>query len=193
MLLPKLVITMATKTILTLDQFLALPEREADGTHYELSKGELIKLPPPGYRHALIIARITALLMSVLPRDEYFVGAGDVGFLLDRDPEAATVRGADIAVNTRESVGKDPPSGWFQGAPLLAVEVVSRGNSAKDMRLKVKQYIQTGAREVWLVYPEKRTVHVYSADSDEPRVFAESDTFESVVNRSFRVADLFDI
>ncbi len=65
---------MATKTILTLDQFLALPEREADGTHYELSKGELIKLPPPGYKHGAIVFRIAALLMGVLPREEYIVG-----------------------------------------------------------------------------------------------------------------------
>ena len=184
---------MATKTILTLDQFLALPEREADGTHYELSKGELIKLPPSGYRHGAIVIRIAGLLISVLPRDEYIVAGADAGFLLDANPEAATVRGADVAVNTRESVGKDLPHGWFSGAPLLAVEVVSPGNSGKDMRLKVEQYMRAGAREVWLVYPDKRTVHVHSAGVQEPLIFGELDTFESVVKHSFRVADFFDI
>jgi Uma2 family endonuclease len=186
-------VTVATKTILTLDQFLTLPERESDGTHYELSKGELIKLPPPGYRHGAIVIRIGALLASVLPRDKYVVTGADAGFLLHPNPEAATVRGADVAVNTRDSVGKDLPYGWFPGAPLLAVEVVSPSNSAKDMRLKVEQYIEAGGREVWLVYPEKRTVHVYSAGTREPRVFGESDTFDSVVHQSFRVANLFDI
>ncbi|MGI9072643.1 MAG: hypothetical protein ACR2JB_15345 [Bryobacteraceae bacterium] len=39
---------MATRTTITLDQFRELPERE-DGTHYELSQGELITLPAPGY------------------------------------------------------------------------------------------------------------------------------------------------
>lgn len=103
------------------------------------------------------------------------------------------MRGADVAVNTRESVGKDLPSGCFPGAPLLAVEVVSPSNSTRDMRLKVEQYIEAGAREVWLVYAEKRTVHVYSAGTGNPRVFQESDIFESVLDQSFRVADFFDV
>jgi hypothetical protein len=36
---------MATQTMLTLDQFLALPERADDGSHYELSEGELAAPP----------------------------------------------------------------------------------------------------------------------------------------------------
>jgi Uma2 family endonuclease len=61
---------MAARTTLTLKQFLALPDRE-DGTNYELSHGELITLPPPGYRHGAIVMRIGALLLHSLDPQEY--------------------------------------------------------------------------------------------------------------------------
>ncbi len=183
---------MATQTVLTLEQFCALPEYEPDGTHYELSEGKLVQLPPPGYRHALLIGKIVSILSRTLP-DEYLIAAGDAGFLLDPNPEAATVRGADVAVNRRESLGGEIPTGWFHGAPLLAIEVVSPGNTAKDMQLKVKQYLDAGTREVWLVYPDTRTVSVYSAGRRDPQMLGEGETIESVVEQSFEVADFFRI
>jgi Uma2 family endonuclease len=183
---------MATRTTLTLDQFRELPERE-DGTNYELSQGELITLPPPGYRHGALMARIGALSLNSLDPEEYVVVGGDAGFLLDSNPEAATVRGADVAVNRRADIGEDLPQGWFPGAPLLAIEVVSASNTAKDMQSKVKQYLEAGALEVWLVYPDTRTIYIYSAERRDPQVFEAGDTFNSVVGKTFRVEDLFRI
>ncbi len=183
---------MATQTTLTLDQFLALPERE-DGSHYELSNGELITLPPPGFEHGAILARITMLFGRMLPESEYIVVSGDAGFLLDPNPEAATIRGADIAVNRRADVGANLPKGWFPGAPLLAVEVVSPSNTASDLHLKVRQYFEAGAREVWLVYPDTQTLYVYSAERRDPQVFGAGDAFQSIVDQTFKVEDLFRI
>jgi Uma2 family endonuclease len=71
---------MATQTALTLDQFLALPEPE-DGTHYELSEGELITLPPPGYCHGVIIMNIGRILGATLDRKQYIITGGDAGFI----------------------------------------------------------------------------------------------------------------
>ncbi|MBV9404157.1 MAG: Uma2 family endonuclease [Acidobacteriaceae bacterium] len=183
---------MATKTVLTLEQFCALPERGPDGSSYELSEGELVTLPPPGYKHGRVIAKITALLMSSVS-EKFDVVAGDTGFLLNANPEAATVRGADVAVTLRSSLGGEIPEGWFPGGPLLAVEVVSPGNRAADMQLKVRQYLEAGGREVWLVYPATRTVYVYSAGRRDPQVLGEDDIIESVVEHKFRVADFFRV
>ncbi len=183
---------MATRTTLTLDQFLALPEPE-DWTQYELSRGELITLPPPGYRHGVLVAKIATLLRNTLSPEEYIIAGGDAGFLLDPNPEAATVRGADVAVNRRADVGEHLPYGWFPGAPMLAVEVVSPGNTAKDMQLEVEDYLEAGALEVWLVYPDTRTLYVYSAGRRDPQVFEEGDSFNSIVDKAFRVEDLFRI
>jgi Uma2 family endonuclease len=112
---------------------------------------------------------------------------------LDPDPEAATLRGVDVAVNRRVDVGENLPAGWFPGAPLLAVEVVSPSNTAKDTQLKVTDYLEAGALEVWLVYPDTRTVYVYLAGRRYPQVFEEADAFDSVLGKTFRVEDLFRV
>jgi Uma2 family endonuclease len=130
------------------------------------------------------------LLRNTLSLEEYIVAGRDAGFLLDPNPEAATVRGADVAVNRRSDVTENLPYGWFPGAPMLAVEVVSPGNTAKDMQLEVKQYLEAGALEVWLVYPDTRTLYLYSAGRRDPQVFESDDAFHSVVGQTFRVEDL---
>lgn len=184
---------MATQTTLTLNQFLALPEREPDGTDYELSNGELIVLAPSGYRHSLIVGNIVRTLGTLLNREKYLIATGDVGFILNPTPGSATVRGADVAVNTRESVGSNPPDGFFPGSPLVAVEVVSPSNTAADLERKVTQYMTAGTVEVWLVYPDSRKLYVYSSERRNPEIFHENDRFPSVLGHEFDVKTFFEI
>jgi Uma2 family endonuclease len=184
---------MATQTTLTLEQFLALPEREENGTHYELSAGELITLPPPGYRHGAIIANIVFLLRTTIDRNQYIVVGGDVGFVLDSSEDSATVRGADVAVNRRESIGENVPVGFFNGSPLVAVEVVSPSNRAEDLERKIEQYLAAGSSEVWVVYPDTSRVYVYRSGQRNPQVVVDGESFESVLGHRFAVAGFFQI
>jgi Uma2 family endonuclease len=183
---------MATQTTLTLNQFLALPEREADGTHYELSEGELIKLSPVGYRHSLIVANITILFGEVLDRKNFVVAGGEAGFVLNPNPETATVRAADVAVSRREQSGAEPPIGLFRGAPLLAVEVISPSNTAEDMARKTDQYLAAGSQEVWVVYPETRNVYVYTADRRDPHVVEQGESIDCILGHRFEVSKFFE-
>jgi Uma2 family endonuclease len=48
-----------------------------------------------------------------------------------------------------------------QGAPDLIVEVLSPGNSKKEMREKFQVYEEAGVREYWLVHPVDHEVRVY--------------------------------
>jgi Uma2 family endonuclease len=184
---------MATQTTLTLEQFLALPEQEEDGTHYELSAAELITLPPPGFRHAAIVVRIATLLSTTIDRQEYIVAAGDVGFVLDSSQGSATIRGADVAVNRRESIGEPVPVGLFKGAPLVAIEVISPGNRAEDLERKIEQYLTAGSSEVWVVYPDTSRVYVYRSGERNPQVVVDGESFESVLGHRFAVAGFFQI
>jgi Uma2 family endonuclease len=61
--------------------------------------------------------------------------------------------------------------------PDLAVEVISPGNSAGEMLLKLKEYFLAGVRLVWYVEPRDRTVTVYTAP-DESTKLVESDTLD---------------
>jgi Uma2 family endonuclease len=47
--------------------------------------------------------------------------------------------------------------------PDLAVEVLSPSNTAKEMERKLREYFAGGARLVWYVEAEKRTVDVYTS------------------------------
>ena len=183
---------MATQTALTLEQFLALPEAD-DGTHYELSEGEIITLPPPGYRHGVIEANIAGILRAKLDRKKYIIAGGDAGFILKADPHAATVRGADVAVNKRETIGTIPETGYLAQAPLVAVEVVSPSNTAMDMERKVSQYLSAGSMEVWLLYPDTQRLHVYPHGTHEVKIYQAHESFASVLGCEFPVAPFFEI
>jgi Uma2 family endonuclease len=48
-------------------------------------------------------------------------------------------------------------------APDLAVEVLSPGNTEAEMRRKVREYFQAGARRAWLIDPPSRSARIYTS------------------------------
>jgi Uma2 family endonuclease len=62
-------------------------------------------------------------------------------------------------------------------APDLVVEVLSKGNTRKEMKRKLGEYFRAGVRLVWYVDPAKRTVPVYTA-VDRFTVLHENDTLD---------------
>ncbi|MEE7627587.1 Uma2 family endonuclease [Methylobacter sp. Wu8] len=52
------------------------------------------------------------------------------------------------------------------GAPDWIIEVLSPGNSTKDMRLKYDLYQENGVTEYWLVYPYEQAVYQFVLDQD---------------------------
>ena len=49
----------------------------------------------------------------------------------------------------------------LEGAPDLAVEILSPSTRSKDMILKLYKYEKAGVREYWIVIPEQQAVLVY--------------------------------
>ena len=49
--------------------------------------------------------------------------------------------------------------------PDLAVEVISRTNTPKEIGQKLKEYFKAGTTLAWIIYPRKKTVEVYSSPS----------------------------
>jgi Uma2 family endonuclease len=47
--------------------------------------------------------------------------------------------------------------------PDLAVEVLSEGNTPREMEQKLQEYFTAGVRLVWYVDPVRQEVHVYTA------------------------------
>lgn len=174
---------MATKTLLTVEQFEQLSD---DGMRHELDEGELISMPPPLGRHGKIQGKTISILLSfVSPRSlgEVFV---ETGFRLSRD----TVRGPDVSfVRAERALDLDRR---FEGAPDLAVEVISPSETASEIAHKVSQYLRAGAL-VWVLYPDDKTVHVFEP-SKNARVLEAEDLLEAptlLPGFSVRVSELF--
>jgi Uma2 family endonuclease len=142
----------------TADELLALPD---DGWRYELVKGELIRMSPTGQEHGVLTLNLAAPLHAFVKHNKLgIVCAAETGFVLSRDPD--TVRAPDIAFISREryvKVGRTPK--YWEGAPDLAVEVLSPSDTVKRVEGKVVNWLEGGARMVWIVSPKLHTVTVY--------------------------------
>ena len=46
-------------------------------------------------------------------------------------------------------------------APALVVEVISPEDRDGEVSAKIADYLEAGVRMLWVVYPERRQVHVY--------------------------------
>lgn len=147
------------KTRLTLDEFMALPE---DDLFHELDEGELITMPPAKPEHGMAEIDIAALLHAfVRSRGLGRVFPSDTGFQLSVDP--SIVRAPDVSFVRQERVQTRKKGEYIHGAPDLAVEVVSPSDTARGLQRKVAQYFRYGGRCVWVVYPEAKEVHVFTA------------------------------
>ncbi len=126
----------------------------------ELLRGELIMVSPPGYAHGSIEARIARALGDfVEARDLGDVLVGEPGFVIARNPD--TVRAPDVAFVRAERVPKGEETRFFEGAPDLAVEVLSPNDRAGEVNAKVQDWLDAGCRMVWVVDPATKTVSVY--------------------------------
>jgi Uma2 family endonuclease len=148
---------MRAATKLSFEEFQKLPERE--GVIYELDDGELLMEPSPAARHNLIRQRIALRLMQFVDSNHLGIVLEEMDFRLTSD----TVRNPDIAFVSAEHVALiDLDISPIEGAPALAVEVISPGNTAEDMAKKTQQYLRAGSQSVWIVYPKLRLVEVHS-------------------------------
>ena len=99
------------------------------------------------------------LYVHVRAHDLGTVYGVDTGFKLQSDPD--TVRGPDVAFVTKKRVLEAGPiKGYFTGAPDFAVEVLSPNDSRRKTDTKAKQWLNTGAKLVWVVDPMRRNVTV---------------------------------
>jgi Uma2 family endonuclease len=149
---------MGTTVKLTFEDFAKLPERE--GAPYELDEGELLMEASPAVRHNLIRQRITLQLMPFVESNGLGIVVEEMDFRLGPN----TVRNPDVAFIASDHLKKiDLDHSPVEGAPALAVEVISPTNRAEDTVKKIHQYLRAGSAAVWLIYPSLHLAEVYSA------------------------------
>ena len=151
----------------TADELFEMPH---DGFRYELVKGELRRMSPSGWEHGVIVVNITMLLGGYVKTNDLGTCSGaETGFKIASDPD--TVRAPDLAFVSRERRPEgDARKKFFVGAPDLAVEVVSPGDTRREVDEKVEDWLESGARAVWIINPRRRSVSVHRSMSDVTRL-----------------------
>ena len=94
-----------------------------------------------------------------------WVFAAETGFIIHSDPD--TVRAPDVSFVSRDRLNADDiPDSFIRLVPDLVVEVVSPGDTLREVREKVEDWLGAGARLVWVIHPATRTTTAYQSPED---------------------------
>ncbi|HVF56216.1 MAG TPA: Uma2 family endonuclease [Pyrinomonadaceae bacterium] len=164
---------MSTATqLVTAEQFLHMPKQET--FRCELVEGMIIRMSPAGIEHGMISVNIAFLLAQHVKANKLgIVLAAETGYKLAGDPDTVLAPDASfIRQQEFERIGATKK--FWPGAPDLAVEVMSPDDTIRKTDEKARAWLAHGARMVWVVNPNRRTLSVYRPDADV-LVLAEDD------------------
>jgi Uma2 family endonuclease len=135
----------------------------------ELIKGKIFKMAPaPNLLHQVITRKLTIVLGVFLEKKpcQLFAAPFDVRFPTKskKDEDIITILQPDLCVVC------DPTkldSRGCNGAPDIVVEVLSPGNTAREMNKKYEIYETAGVKEYWIVSPLYETILVYTLHNNQ--------------------------
>jgi len=174
------------KRRLTEEEFLRLPD---DGRKYELVDGEA-KETPTSVKHDVIGAKLIMRLGGLVSEVAYLAGS-QAGFRM----ATGNIRSPDVSVIFKQSLPEGKlPEGFGDRAPDLAIEIISPNEDMPDLMRKIGEYFESGARQVWLLFPEQKRVVVYDSPFDSVAL-NENDmlTTPLIPDLRVRVGDLFEV
>ena len=148
----------ATTSLMTIEEFRRLPEDDGP-VYHELRHGKLVAVTHAKLKHQMIRSRLRHLLEPLAPPAALVECA--VAF---RALPQYELRVADVAYLAPERCAKVDPENYIQGAPDLVVEVLSPSNTASEIYDKEKLCLNNGAKESWVVDPDRRQVKVSTPD-----------------------------
>ena len=136
----------------------ALPE---DGFNHEVVNGELVMSPKNNWFHGYICTRLSTALVN-------FSNMHKLGVVLDSSTGFwmfnRNCRAPDISYVPRSrlaALGFQPTEKrFFPGAPDLAVEILSPGNTRAEIDERLRDFFASGTQIVWVINPESESVEV---------------------------------
>ncbi|NEO51059.1 MAG: Uma2 family endonuclease [Moorea sp. SIO4A3] len=160
-----LILNIAPTIKLTDEQFFQLCQDNRDLRLESTSKGELIIMPPTGWKSGNRNSRLTQRLGNWADSD----GTGlafdsSTGFRLyngaNRSPDASWVRRERL-----EALNPDPAK-FLPMAPDFVTELRSANDSLKTLQEKMQEYMDCGVRLGWLIDPQNQQVTIYRPGQD---------------------------
>jgi Uma2 family endonuclease len=158
-----------TTTLVTVQEFLALPEPE--GQRIELIGGEVVSMGRGGAGHEWVKANLIELLGTWARQNRPLKLLSETTFVLDE--HNSPIPDVSLLAFSRKP---SKMSGWLQGAPDVAIEVVS-SEKATHLEAKIELYLAHGSKSVWVVYPEQQVVRIFDR-SGNGKIFERNQTLE---------------
>ncbi|WP_394752019.1 Uma2 family endonuclease [Crenothrix sp.] len=137
----------------------------------ELIKGKIMLMSPaPNVRHQRISSDLNGMLYNFFKHKkcQFFAAPFDVR-LYDRkksilaNQEIHTVLQPDLCIICNPDLLDQQ---GCNGAPDWIIEILSKGNSKREMNIKYDLYQEAGVSEYWLVYPEQQAIHQFVLDEN---------------------------
>jgi Uma2 family endonuclease len=150
--------TTATTTLLSVQEFIDLPETE--GVLEELIEGEVVSVPRAGQPHEVAKSNVNRFLTIWSVQNPALLVFCEAAYQLDE--RTCLIPDLSLLASSRIVPGR---ANVFQGAPELAIEVVS-SESAASLERKIRLYLAHGSKSVWTIYPQERMVRIDDASGD---------------------------
>ncbi len=157
---------------------------------FELMRGVIVEMAPPGGVHGETAGEIYAWLRTYIKQHQMGRLTIETGYILSPDPY--TILAPDVAFVTRDRAPEPLPEKYVPFAPDLAIEVVSPGDTAAEIQDKIGEYLRAGVHMVWVVYPRSKTVNVYTPTTAQR--LSENDTLDGgdvLPGFAIKVGDIF--
>ncbi|MFI5460721.1 MAG: Uma2 family endonuclease [Isosphaerales bacterium] len=141
------------------------PDWDSDARKfYEVVGGEIVENPPMGAMES-ILASFLSHLMGLFARSNGFGRVVvETHFYIDRARKLK--RRPDVAFVSAKRWPLKRPAPQTEAwdvVPDLAVEVVSKTNTADQIDKKIDEYFQAGVSDVWVIYPGTSKIYVYNS------------------------------
>ncbi len=164
----------ATAPPITLEEYAALPKHP----RYELVKGALVEQMVASEEHehtgSLVVIRIgNHVLLNQLGR----VYLSNRGYVTGPN-SPATSRMPDVSFVSNARLDQPDLVGMlYDGAPDLAVEILSDSNTPAEIAQKINEYLNAGGRAVWVIDIDARTLTIHTPDAP-PLILTDADTID---------------
>jgi Uma2 family endonuclease len=135
-----------------------------DGSSFELVDGNLVELNMSTTSSWVAGNLLVELSLFVRQHDLGWVFPEGTSYQCYRDAPRKVRRPDDSFIRKGRFSNEQLPDGHITISPDLAVEVVSPHDAVYELEVKVREYLNTGVRLVWVLHPENRSAYVHRAD-----------------------------
>jgi Uma2 family endonuclease len=133
-------------------------EQPLDGYKYEWNDGEIIKFEKMKKKHLFLIRRLQQLFYKT----NSFANGGV--FIMEQDVMLTGIqmRRPDLAFFSGDQID-DSIKPDEEPIPEFVIEVISPTDDAEKVEEKIIEYFKAGVKVIWNVFPENKTVYVYTS------------------------------